>query len=94
MTKTEAEIMLAIAKGETYRFSYCGAWGQRRINAARSLAERGLLRVIPLDSAPLGPYRMVAIPPNAEWNYRINDVFDVTPNAGIKPPRSEAERSA
>lgn len=80
--KTEAEILRAVQRGEAYYpFSYCGAWGQRKINAAQKLHDAGearLIRLLPHDSKPF-VHRAVVVPVGYDWDEAQYAIFKVRP---------------
>jgi len=73
MTKCELEILRSVVRGEAYWGSYSGVHGQRMRDAAHKLQDARLVRVVGLnvDGAECS---YVAIPPNAEWDFKAHGV--------------------
>jgi hypothetical protein len=80
--KVEAEILKAVQRGQPYYpFTYCGAWGQRKVNAAHNLndsREARLIFLLPHDSKPF-VHRAVVIPVGRDWDDSQHQLAAVQP---------------
>jgi hypothetical protein len=64
--KAELRILGWVSGGEPYRFSYCGAWGQRVYNAACKLRDEGrvTLEYLPKPDGGAAQHVIVRLRPN------------------------------
>jgi hypothetical protein len=79
--KTEAAILATVQRGQAYPFTYCGAWGQRKVNAAHNLndsREARLIFLLPHDSKPF-VHRAVVIPVGRDWDDSQHQLAAVQP---------------
>jgi len=73
-TISERRVLQPIVRGDAFRGSFSGAYGQRDIAAAQDLQKAGLLRIVMLDGGRPGEKRYVAIPPDCEWDFAASSI--------------------
>jgi hypothetical protein len=74
MTKNEIAVLAEVVNGRPFWGMYNNTFGLLARNAASYLASAGLVRIIELGNATDSRKHYVAIPPNAEWDFKNMNV--------------------